>query len=264
MNFIFHRPVECLRPYVRYYWVLKTNDPIDVVTFPIGCPQLIFHRGKSFYIPELQTLQAKFSVSGQVNFPARIQANGGVETVVVVFQPHSIAPLFNIPVFSFYNREIDGYGLGDKELNVLADDVLNCDDSNDAVCMIEKWLLARISEEGICNFNRVDSSLKQLLIDKSVSVERMAQKSCLSRKQFERVFSNVVGMNPKEYSNIVRFQRSLWLFQNKVYDLADISYSCGYSDQSHFIRECRRFSGFTPTQLLKIQPVYSDLFASPF
>ena len=52
--------------------------------------------------------------------------------------------------------------------------------------------------------------------------------------------------------------------QNGNRDFADIAYSCGYADQSHFIRECRRYSGTTPMDLLKTQPVYSDLFASPF
>lgn len=52
--------------------------------------------------------------------------------------------------------------------------------------------------------------------------------------------------------------------QNGNRDSADIAYSCGYADQSHFIRKCCRYSGTTPAELLKTQPVYSDLFDSPF
>lgn len=260
----FYRPSVRLQPFIRYYWVLNTNERLDTLTFPIGCPQLIFHRRARFYIPELEAEQARFSISGQVNFPARIQSSGDVETIVVVFHPHAIGTLFNIPVSSFYNEEIDGYSLDDKRLNILADDVLNADDSEEAVEMIEKWLLSRLDEAAIYGFNRVGASLKHLFRDNTISVESMAQLACLSRKQFERVFFNAVGMKPKEYSNVVRFQKSLWLMQKGNRDFADIAYSCGYADQSHFIRECRRYSGTTPVELLKIQPVYSDLFASPF
>ncbi len=257
-------PSAQLQPFIRYYWILKTNENIDTLTFPIGCPQLIFHRRSRFYIPELESDQACFSISGQVNFPARIQSSDDVETIVVVFYPHAIGTMFNIPVSSFYNQEIDGYSLGDKRLNILAEDVLNADDADEAIKMIEKWLLSRLEDIAIYNFKRVGTSLKHLLLDNTISVESMAQLACLSRKQYERVFFNAVGMKPKEYSSVVRFQKSLWLMQKGNRDFADIAYSCGYADQSHFIRECRRYSGATPVELLKTQPVYSDLFASPF
>lgn len=263
-HFRYLLPNTQLLPYIRYYWVLNTNESLDALTFPIGCPQLIFHRRSRFYIPELEVEQARFSISGQVNFPARIQSSGDVETIVVVFYPHAIGTMFNIPVSSFYNHEIDGYSLGDKSLNILADAVLNADDSTEAIKLIEQWLLLRLAESGIYNFKRVGTSLKLLLHDNTISVESMAQLACLSRKQFERVFFNAVGMKPKEYSNVARFQKSLWLMQKGNRDFADIAYSCGYADQSHFIRECHRYSGTTPAELLKTQPVYSDLFASPF
>lgn len=264
MGIEFYRPSKSLQPFIRYYWILKASEDLDTLTFPIGCPQLIFHRRARFYIPELQSDQARFSISGQVNFPARVQSTGNVETIVVVFYPHAVGTMFNIPVSVFYNHEIDGYSLGDKRLNILADDVFNADDSREAISMIDGWLLSRLEESAIYNFNRVGASLRHLFLDNSISVESMAQHACLSRKQFERVFFSAVGMKPKEYSLVVRFQKSLWLMQNGARDFADIAYSCGYADQSHFIRECRRYSGTTPVELLKTQPVYSDLFASPF
>lgn len=258
------KPCEALRPYIRYYWTFETSEDMSILTFPIGCPQLIFHRRSRFYIPELEAEQARFSISGQVNFPARIQSSGDVETIVVVFYPHAVGTMFNIPVSAFYNQEIDGYSLGDKRLNALADDVLDADGSTDAIKLIDKWLLSRLEETALYNFKRVGASLEHLFLDNAISVKSMSQFACLSRKQFERVFFNAVGMKPKEYSCVTRFQKSLWLMQNGNRDFTDIAYSCGYADQSHLIRECRKFSGATPAELLKTQPVYSDLFASPF
>lgn len=262
--FRYFLPRQELLPFIRYYWVLDTNESLDTLTFSIGCPQLIFHRRARFYIPELEAEQARFSISGQVNFPARIQSSGDIETIVVVFYPHTLGTMFNIPVSSFYNQEIDGYSLGDKRLNILADDVLNADDSTEAIKLIEQWLLSRLEDSAFYNFKRVGASLKKMFLDNVISVESMAQIACLSRKQFERVFFKAVGMNPKEYSGVARFQKSLWLMQNGNRNFADIAFSCGYADQSHFIRECCRYSGSTPAELLKTQPVYSDLFTSPF
>ena len=65
-----------------------------MLTFPIGCPQLILHHLTRFYIPELDSEQTRFSINGQGNFPASIQSLGDVETIVVVFYTHAISTIF--------------------------------------------------------------------------------------------------------------------------------------------------------------------------
>ena len=82
----------------------------------------------------------------------------------------------------------------------------------------------------------------------------------LFTKQFGRIFNIHVGMMPKEYVRIVRFQKSMFMLQNHCKDYAEIAYCCGYSDQSHFIRDFRQFSGVTPSQITN---PYSDLFSTP-
>ena len=59
------QPSEKLRSFVRYYWVLESNEPFSVLTFPIGCPQIIFHRKTPLYIPELDKSQSNFTIRGE-------------------------------------------------------------------------------------------------------------------------------------------------------------------------------------------------------
>ena len=96
-------------------------------------------------------------------------------------------------------------------------------------------------------------------------VTALASTACLSKKQFERLFNELVGANPKEYARIVRFQKSLELLQHCPQDAnqAQLACQCGYADQSHFIREFRQFSGHTPLSLRKVCNPYSDLFNNP-
>ena len=88
-NFKFYKPCGLLRPYVRYYWVFKSDQSLNTYTFPIGCPQIIFHKQEPLYIPELDTVQNKLSISGQVNFSSHLCANGNIEMIVVVFSIHT-------------------------------------------------------------------------------------------------------------------------------------------------------------------------------
>jgi AraC-like DNA-binding protein len=96
-------------------------------------------------------------------------------------------------------------------------------------------------------------------------VTELSTTCCLSKKQFEREFHLHVGMNPKEYSRIVRFQKALWLMQHQQgkTNQADLAYTSGYADQSHLIREFKNLCGYTPLSLLEVSTPYSDLFTTP-
>lgn len=257
-----YQPREELRPYVRYYWELESDEPFSVLTFPIGCPQIIFHRRTPLFIPELSTRQDKFTISGQVNFPAHIASDGDTEMIVTVFYPHTIGMFIDTPPSTFYNQEISGFDIGNKHLNRLANRVFEYTDSSEsAISIIEHWLTSRISQS--LNSQRIGAALSAILHSPSTSIDTLAGVACLGTKQFGRLFREYVGMNPKEYCRIARFQRALKMMQLGSHDYAGIAYASGYSDQSHFIRDFRQFSGLTPKQLTEYQTPYSDLYSNP-
>lgn len=256
-----YKPREELRPYVRYYWTLKCEEPFRVLTFPIGCPQMIFHRGSPLSIPELSTMQNSCTVSGQVNFPAHIASYGNTEMIVAVFYPHTIGLFIDTPPSVFYNQEISGYDIENRQLSQLADHIFECKDSAQAISLIEQWLISLIKPS--LNIKRIGAALSTMLFNPSTQVGRLAEIACLGKEQFMRVFRECVGMNPKEYGRIVRFQRALRMMQLESCDYADIAYTNGYADQSHFIRDFHKFSGMTPRQLAEYQTPYSDLYTLP-
>ena len=266
--FNFYKPCELLRPYVRYYWVFKSDQSLNTYTFPIGCPQIIFHKRTPLFVPELGATQDKLTISGQVNFSSHLQANDDIEMIVVVFYPHTMNMFLQSPASLFYNQEISGYDIEDRGLNGLAEQVFECEDNNECVNRIEEWLLVRLA----CNFDhtdygikRIHAVIKEICIHTYNTVEELSSTCCLSKKQFEREFNTFVGMNPKEYIRIVRLQKALALLQQKrnYINHAQIAYASGYADQSHYIREFKRLSGYTPQSLLKISEPYSDLFTIP-
>lgn len=197
-KFNFYKPCKLLQPYIRYYWVFKSNQLLNTFTFPIGCLQIIFHKQTPLFIPELNTVQEKLTISGQVNFSSHLYADGNIEMIVVVFQPHTMSMFLNMPISLLYNQEISGYSLENKSLNELATRISNCEDNSICIGYIEKWLLAQMQYK-----------------------------------------------------------------PGKEINQAQIAYTSGYADQSHFIREFKQFCGYTPMSLLKISNPYSDLFTNP-
>lgn len=255
------RPREQLRPYVRYYWMLTSDEAFSVLTFPIGCPQIIFHRKTPLYIPEINRSQSRLTISGQVNFAAHIQSDGNLEMIVAVFYPHTIGMFIDTPPSAFYNQEISGYDISNRQLDETAAKIFDSQGGHAAIAILENWLLTRISPT--LNHRRISGSIDLLMRDPAISVYGLADTACLSLKQYARIFREQVGMNPKEYARVVRFQKALWMLQRGAQNFAGISAECGYADQSHFIREFKKFCGYTPMSLLKISNPYSDLFTNP-
>ncbi|MDB9157240.1 helix-turn-helix domain-containing protein [Parabacteroides distasonis] len=189
--------------------------------------------------------------------------------IVVVFHPHAMSVFLNMPISLFYNQEVSGYSIENKSLKELADRVSGCEDNSICVHYIEEWLLSQFansSSNTAYQIKRIDAAIRQICAVPQISVTELSSIACLSKKQFERLFSSFVGINPKEYARIVRFQKALEQMQHqagKEINQAQIAYASGYADQSHFIREFKKFSGYTPMSLLKVSNPYSDLFTNP-
>jgi AraC-like DNA-binding protein len=78
----------------------------------------------------------------------------------------------------------------------------------------------------------------------------LARSLQMSRKHFDALFRDHVGMLPKRYASLVRFERlttRLWV--SPARNWADLAFECGFADQAHMAREVRRFSGLPPTGL---------------
>ncbi|HSG39750.1 MAG TPA: helix-turn-helix domain-containing protein [Thermoanaerobaculia bacterium] len=86
----------------------------------------------------------------------------------------------------------------------------------------------------------------------AVRVREVAGRVGLSQRRFIQVFSAEVGMTPKLYSRVRRFQRARALVrQAAAPDWARVAVDCGYFDQSHLIRDFLAFSGLSPEDYLR-------------
>ena len=83
------------------------------------------------------------------------------------------------------------------------------------------------------------------------TIRDVARKIGISQRQFIQVFAQEVGLTPKLFCRLRRFQRAfLSLHCCPAPDWSQLVLDGGYSDQSHFIRDFRDFSGLQPTEFL--------------
>jgi AraC-like DNA-binding protein len=83
-----------------------------------------------------------------------------------------------------------------------------------------------------------------------ITVKYLLDDLNISERQFERRFSQIVGLSPQSYIRVKRFNEAIRLMKTGQYaKLTDIVYALNFHDQSHFIREVKAFSGITPKSI---------------
>src|SRR5690606_28849913 len=84
-----------------------------------------------------------------------------------------------------------------------------------------------------------------------ISIDELSKRNFKTVRQLERNFKELVGLSPKEYSNIIRFQNALNIIKNSDENRSflDIAFECGYYDHSHLTNEIKRYTGLSPSQL---------------
>ena len=94
---------------------------------------------------------------------------------------------------------------------------------------------------------QVNSALKMFALGAGPRVQNVARELGLSNRRFIQLFSSHVGLAPKLFCRILRFQQARVLAEKfDAPDWATVAVACGYFDQSHLIRDFKEFSGFTP------------------
>lgn len=102
-----------------------------------------------------------------------------------------------------------------------------------------------------------DSDVKELFLPEAlrtirekegeISVRSLSEELGISQSTLERGFKRRIGLNPKEYANLVRF-RKIFDRKEEAENLTDLAYRSGYYDQAHFIREFRKMAGVSPKE----------------
>ena len=94
----------------------------------------------------------------------------------------------------------------------------------------------------------------------SIRVPQLLKRLHVSERHFERRFARAIGVPPHQYIRILRFRAALHLMKAGQFDrLSDVAYDLNYVDQSHFIKDTKALSGYTPKQLAAMVDTGVDL-----
>jgi AraC-like DNA-binding protein len=248
MRYRERRPSAILQPFVECIWTL--NGPAREVVaqperiLPDGCMELIFHRGKPFR--RRGELQPHCFVVGQMIEPAFLQVSTRIEVVGIRFHPGGAYPFLMFPMHELTHRFISVAEVWGRLGRELEERVLGAPSTRQAVRMVLHDLERRLISADVGKNRAQGLASVQIQHHGTLSVRELAYEGGISERQLEREFNDVVGLAPKVFSRILRFQRVFEAFEQNA-KWIDVALECGYSDQPHLIADFRQFAATTPT-----------------
>ena len=171
----------------------------------------------------------------------------------VCFYPNALKSVFGLDADALTDTCADINELARKPDSSLSDRLLNTGSPTRQLDLIFSFLLTQISHNTSQQDSVTEYALAKLIQSKgNIPVNELWQSLNISERTLERKFRQSVGIAPKLFARICRFQASLTQLRSHQYDkLSDIAFENGYADQSHFIRAFSEFSGFSPAQYQK-------------
>lgn len=176
-----------------------------------------------------------------------IKVYNQLSAVRVDFLPGGMYRMLGVPMHELFDKGFDAsdfFGAGMRSVN---EQLQHISDLKEGKNIVEKFLLNQVTSlKEILPF---DSALRILLNNNgNMPIEKTAQFSCLSIKQFERKCKERIGMNPKMYARILKFSKAYRLHEScPQLSWTKIAYDAGYYDQMHMIRDFKIFAGVNPS-----------------
>ena len=254
MKYSIYKPNNCLSDFVKYYWQLEVNSNSQTVhterVIPSGELQMIFHYRTPFREVNKHNqnlIQPQCLICGQqTEYKDITTSPGSVGMLAVVFYPYALRAFFPNPVSEFTNQSISLNNFFQAETKELQEHIIEANSVYSRILLIENFLLNTLSIPS--SFSIVREAVNIITkVNGQLAVSKTAGKLNISKRQLERIFLANVGISPKKFGRIVRFNNSIKLFK-KVEPLTILAYEAGYFDQSHLVHDFREFSGLSPKE----------------
>lgn len=167
------------------------------------------------------------------------------------FKPGGAFPFLGLPPGELANKHVELKMFWGRSAVHLRERLCEAKTSAERFRLLQESLLDHLSLRKEHHYS-VAAALDMFQCTKTVDpVREIAQHVGLSQRRFIQVFKAEVGMTPKLFSRIQRFQRTRAFIEScEAINWVNAALSFGYFDQSHLIREFLEFSGRSPMKYL--------------
>jgi AraC-like DNA-binding protein len=255
------RPSPELEPFVRYYLHPHGRLGDTLVVHPVharAAPILDFEFGDVDAIryvsrdgtPSHASHRAVL-VGMQTHLRGELHMHGKVDGFVILFQPSALGLLFALPAQEFTDQDIDAEYVFGGIIVRFHEQLADCQTFEERISVANRFLLRRALAAPIRD--GISAAATDILRRvRGARVSDMAGRAGMSLRQFERRFVQQVGVSPKLFARIARFEAALdRMARSPQGSWTEVAHRFGYYDQMHMVHDFSRFTGKTPTRTLQ-------------
>jgi AraC-like DNA-binding protein len=259
-------PGKSLARFVECFWILESNREFAPTRperiLPDGCVELILNLRDPF--SEIASnghkrLQPRYFLVGQMTRPILISPTGVVELIGIRFHPGGTLPFFPFPMRELTNQVTELSGISKQLERDLAPIIESGVDVIAKVKAIEEVLAKRAA--GGKDSRLIGLATEIVSRAGKVSIDAVARCAGISSRQLERRFLNEIGLGPKLFCRILRFQKVFQAIDSDDPNWAAVASDCGYYDQAHLIRDFQQFAQQTPAVLMAESTPLTEAFS---
>ena len=268
MKYQEYQPHASLRDYVKCIWILEkeyTADAPNEEVTPDACLELILNLGTPYVLQTEDLPDREMPVAflvGLQKTPLLFRAEGTVKLVATRLYAWGALP-FLAPDYKSSGPVTIAQGDEWLNLSETLKPRIDADDYDGAVAEVEDFLIGKLLKAHF-DLKQIQIAAQMLYREKGqFRVSELADYCNLSERQLQRQFQDVIGVSPKTLARTIRFEeiRSRLMFSPET-NLTDLAYEFGYTDQAHFIRDFKDFTGKTPgefaLEMQALQTIFHD------
>jgi AraC-like DNA-binding protein len=260
MHIAFHQPAPPLDRYVICLWYTDLRMPYRwEKILPTGTLELIINFGAPFrlYDRDDLTRYALQTESWLVGLHTTYLINEPVaEThmIGVRFRPGGAAAFFRLPASELHNQVAPAETLWGGFVGEARERLYAAPTVVARFALLEQLLLAKLLDEPR-GLNLVRFAVDALACHGgALSIKALSDRLGISQKHLDEQFRQLVGVSPKTLARIYRFQEALGSIDPlRPFDWASVAHAAQYYDQSHFNKDFAAFTGFNPTEYLRLR-----------
>ena len=250
-------PCMALQEYISLYRIRHFIIPPGFTPYPKPYPphpeqcMIFYPRGAevtSFFGEDLKSIRPRSLILGQ--FTKRIDRsslNDEILLIVVAFKPGALHRLTGIPFRLLINRIVDLEAVYPKRAREINEKLGECQTYGQMIEVIETFLLY-LTETPKMLTRRSDKIFDFMVRNTgNYTLDWLANEACMSARQFERKSQDYIGISPKLFARIARFNQSYYMsMKEERPHWLDVSLYCGYHDYQHLVKDYKEFAGATP------------------
>jgi len=251
-----HRPTAPLDAFVDSIWVAERGalPHSRERSLPTGRADIVIPLLQDGIVryDSVDAIEATHFRGGIVQGPRdrfMVRGPGGASSVIGVhFKPAGAVAFFGGALAELRNRTVLLEDVWGPTARVFREQLQSAPSPAGRLRLMEVQLLQRLRDSTLGDA-MVGQALRRLHGDPSAAaIEPIQQASGCTPAQFIRRFEAAVGLTPKRYARVLRFNALLpGLVRCGPRDWAAVATEGGYFDQSHLIHEFKRLAGVTPT-----------------